>query len=435
MDARRFRVRLALMLALLAAAVAVHLGCRRPPPAANEGRGDGDVTILPESSRRALDSLPYATWSRVSAEEARRVGVTRLDPQRVSPGLNLVVSRADSEVELLDLEGETVHTWRRRELAGDWHHAHLCRDGDLLVVVKDRRLARLDWDSNLLWDREARVHHDVAEAADGNLFALSRADAILESPAGDLPVLDDRLLILSASGEVVDELSLGPFLQSQLPASVLSALERWEIGRSLVPKIARSSRPSAFLVRENSPGDLYHTNSVQIVPRTVPGFAAQGDLLIAVRNLNLVATVDLDNRVLGWQWGPGRLVGPHHPTLVDNGHLLIFDNGDRTRPYSRVLELDPQSGEVVWQFIGEPPERFFSSWGGSAQRLPNGNTLITDTDSGHVIERTPDGEVVWEYFSAIRGDREREALYRVTRIADSGSSAPLAELLRTDAPR
>jgi hypothetical protein len=45
---------------------------------------------------------------------------------------------------------------------------------------------------------------------------------------------------------------------------------------------------------------------------------------------------------------------------------------------------------------GDP--KFFSAFISSAQRLPNGNTLITEGKNNRIFEVTVDGEVVWEYF-------------------------------------
>ena len=71
-----------------------------------------------------------------------------------------------------------------------------------------------------------------------------------------------------------------------------------------------------------------------------------------------------------------------------------------------MLELDPLTLEVVWQFtaldqgIREGEEsRFYSRYESGAQRLPNGNTLITESRHGRIIEVTPKCEIVWEYIS------------------------------------
>ena len=78
----------------------------------------------------------------------------------------------------------------------------------------------------------------------------------------------------------------------------------------------------------------------------------------------------------------------------------MFDNG-LARNWSRVVELDPASGEIVWEFRGDPQTSFHTAICGAAQRLPNGNTLITDSDSARVIEVAGDGEIVWEFRSPL----------------------------------
>jgi hypothetical protein len=60
---------------------------------------------------------------------------------------------------------------------------------------------------------------------------------------------------------------------------------------------------------------------------------------------------------------------------------------------------------------------------GAATRLPNGNTLATESDRGRAIEVTPDGDTVWEYLNPKRaGDRGElvATLFEMIRLpADS----------------
>ena len=46
-----------------------------------------------------------------------------------------------------------------------------------------------------------------------------------------------------------------------------------------------------------------------------------------------------------------------------------------------------------------PPFSLYTLMGGCVDRLPNGNTLITETAKGHFLEVTPDKKVVWEYIN------------------------------------
>ena len=81
------------------------------------------------------------------------------------------------------------------------------------------------------------------------------------------------------------------------------------------------------------------------------------------------------------------------------------------RDYSRVLEIDPVAMKIVWQYT--PTEagflapmdsnRFYSPFISGMQRLPNGNTLITEGSDGRVFEVTPDHKIVWEFVSPYKG--------------------------------
>jgi hypothetical protein len=77
------------------------------------------------------------------------------------------------------------------------------------------------------------------------------------------------------------------------------------------------------------------------------------------------------------------------------------DNGshrfDNSYPYSRVLEIDVPSKEIVWKYQERRVSDFFSPRISNAQRRPNGNTLINDGWFGRFFEVTAKGEVVWEY--------------------------------------
>ena len=66
---------------------------------------------------------------------------------------------------------------------------------------------------------------------------------------------------------------------------------------------------------------------------------------------------------------------------------------------SRVLELDPLTLEPVLEYSGSPEEPFFSSLMGTVQRLPGGNTLITESDFGRAFEVDAAGRIVWEFDS------------------------------------
>ena len=131
--------------------------------------------------------------------------------------------------------------------------------------------------------------------------------------------------------------------------------------------------------------------------------SSKGDagFLISFRILNTVALADRATGEFRWKWGPGQISHQHNPTLLGNGHVLLLDNGAHRRglSYSRVIEVNPDTNEIVWEYRGKPMNSFFTHFTGGAQRLANGNTLITEGANGRLFEVTPNCEVVWEYIS------------------------------------
>jgi hypothetical protein len=95
------------------------------------------------------------------------------------------------------------------------------------------------------------------------------------------------------------------------------------------------------------------------------------------------------------------------------------------RDYSRVLEFDPTTLKTVWQYTPieagfiKPVDlnRFYSPFISSAQRLPNGNTLIVEGSGGRIFEVTPEHETVWEYISPYWGQlMQINMVYRAYRV-------------------
>jgi outer membrane protein assembly factor BamB len=103
--------------------------------------------------------------------------------------------------------------------------------------------------------------------------------------------------------------------------------------------------------------------------------------------------------------------------MLESGNLLIYDNGVRNR-MTRIIELDPASGEIVWSYPSPPRRDFYSMRRGSNQRLPNGNTLIAESEKGHVIEVTPEGDIVWEFWNPELMGKRRKRIYRFMRMAE-----------------
>lgn len=329
-----------------------------------------------------------------------------------------------SEAFLIDMRGELVHRWQTpvwqtrlyEPGATDAHDKvhnfkpafyglHLHAEGSLLAVshgappVGGCRLAKLDKNSNILWQLEAPIHHDIDVTDDGAIYAIEM-EALETMPSGlkhiPAPRRADRLVVFSPDGKPLrPPLSIIEAIRNSPYAMLLTQLG----ARPVDQRHPAQGDTDAAAFAPLPPGfDLLHTNFVRVLrselaPR-FPAFKA-GQVLISMRQLNTIAVLDLDARSVVWAAsGPWR--AQHDPQFLDNGHLLVFDNrGGPTG--SRVLEYDPQTQACPWWFpdVDGPP--FYTADRGMAQRLPNGNTLVVDSEGGEVLEVTPNREVVWSY--------------------------------------
>ena len=169
-------------------------------------------------------------------------------------------------------------------------------------------------------------------------------------------------------------------------------------------------------------------------------------MIFCSRESSLIAIVARDGSVV-WQLGPDysaspetrairQIIGQHNVHFIPKGlpgagNILVFDNGGQSgygkpssialdgrgiyaRATSRVLEIDPVKLKLVWSYTSPT---FFATNISGAQRLPNGNTLITEGPGGRIFEVTNAGAIVWEYiFPIFGGDRQANSVYRAYRL-------------------
>jgi hypothetical protein len=235
-----------------------------------------------------------------------------------------------------------------------------------------------------LWVRCESYHHDLDEK--GRIFALKADFEVVSLQSRRQRVLVDFVEILDADGKTSKMISL-PTAAATGPHD------------SLLGRISRS--------------DVFHTNTISVLsgPGTRDsGPFRTGNLLVSMRNIDAIATLDADAGSIRWAL-TGSFRAPHEPSLLESGRILLFDNLGRDGR-SRIVEIDPSTGETGWTYPGDGGD-LYSSICGTTQRLANGNTLITESTAGRAIEVTPDGEVVWEFRSPHRVDRQGEVLVAI----------------------
>lgn len=366
---------------------------------------DRDLT---EEQREEIERLETMAYLSGSSPAGDRSGVTVHDPERAWDGWNLVVSGHAAWAGLMDMNGNVVHEWQHafRRVWPDnsisdeaegihhWRHVHLYENGDLLAMFDGLGLIKLDRDSNLLWSRPRGYHHDLEVVDGGGIYILEQKAHVVPRWSPEDPLLENYVTVLDSDGNVERRVSLLDAFEN----SPYSPTLRWA--------------PTA--------GDPFHSNSIELLDGRLadrsPAFRA-GNVLVSIRELDTIAVVDLDAEAIVWA-ASGQWRRQHDATVLAKGRMLLFDNKHGPGS-SEVLEFDPFSQAVTWSYAGSGDRPFYSETCGTNQRLPNGNTLITESDRGRAFEVTRDGTIVWEYLNPHRAGEEGElvaTLFDVVRL-------------------
>ncbi len=364
--------------------------------------GEGALTEEQIAEFERLKSIGYLSGSTEPPEVS---GVTVHDHSRTEDGLNLYTSGHIANAILMDMDGEVLHTWsfpfidawragpggelpKSSKASGFWRRVHLFGNGDLLAVFDGHGLIKIDRDSNLIWARFGGFHHDMDVLDDGRIYTLLREPRIVPRVNPEHPILEEFVVILDADGNELQRVSQ------------LEAIERSDFAGLLEGMADR--------------GDVFHTNTIEVLDgrlaSKVPGFE-RGNVLISIRELDNIAVIDMDEGLVVWGT-EGPWLKQHQPTVLDGGHMLIFDNGG-SRGASRIIEFDPATKQITWVYRGGEGTPFHSERCGSNVRLPGGNTLISETDRGRAFEVTPAGDIVWEYVNPARAGENGEFIASV----------------------
>jgi hypothetical protein len=160
-------------------------------------------------------------------------------------------------------------------------------------------------------------------------------------------------------------------------------------------------------------------------------FDHDGNYLVSYRNMGEITKIDARSGAIIWRLGgrnnqftfrndpQGGFSAQHSVRVMDNGNILLYDNGTRhTPPETRAVEyrLDPaaKTADMVWEFRHDPP--YYVPYTGSVQRLANGNTVIGYSNRGIVTEVDPQRRVVWEGTVMLDSTRSGD-FYRAIKIA------------------
>jgi hypothetical protein len=351
-----------------------------------------------------------------NAIRRRGTGLRGLDEARACPGLTLFAPMGDTAVHLIDLRGTIVHTWHMPYRPG--LYGYLTERGTLFFngqipnatflgkqPFMGGAVTEVDWNGKVLWElRRPDHHHDARLLRNGNVILLCGRELpaeIVKRVRGGRPGTEvdgktmwaDVLVEATTDGKVVWEWSTWEHLdpETDVMTEVQGTREEWT-----------------------------HANSVFEEP--------DGNLLVSFRNISTVIRIERSSGKIVWKLGAPPLGGQHAPYRLENGNILMFDNGphrlDHTFPYSRAIEVNSATKEIVWKYQEAREWNFFSPRISNAMRLPNGNTLINEGSFGRFFEVTREGDVVWEYVNpyfgppALAVKLQQNNVFRVYRYSD-----------------
>ncbi|WP_432630100.1 aryl-sulfate sulfotransferase [Brotaphodocola sp.] len=406
------------------------------------------------------------------------MGTTIYDPEKAWSGYTLMQCQGIGAV-LVDMNGNVKKVWKdvqgfpNKLLPGGYLMGSLGLRDPKFGYQDQTDVVEVDWDGKVVWkfDKKelvdddgdkrwiARQHHDYqregnpvgyyvpgmeAKTESGNTLILCHED-VYNKKISEHRLLDDVFIEVDWEGNIVWEWHANKHFN--------------ELGFSEIAKNVLARNPN---IHENGGGqsDWMHINSMSVLGPNK--WYDAGDerfnpenIIWDAREANIMAIISKKTGKIVWKIGPdfteskelriiGQIIGQHHCHMIPKGlpgegNILLFDNGGWAgygmpsrcsrdggkadlRDHSRVLEIDPTTLEVVWEFSGRTfggmmgivaDSKFYSPLISSAQRLPNGNTLICEGCYMRMFEVTPDKEVVWEFIAPFKG--MREMVYRAYR--------------------
>ncbi len=318
----------------------------------------------------------------------RPIGLTYCDENQAFAGYTLFCSVRGHHATLIDFSGAVVHQWHHPE---GIQHVKLLANGNLLIQTLPPAdaggaeriggsvgaLIELDWEGNEVWlHRDVLMHHDYQRLPNGNHLYLAW---------DKLPAAINARVIGGFKHDKDPDVMWGDLVKEITADGKL--VRQWNSWEHLSVDVDH-------ICPLESRKEWTHANSLELT--------RDGDWLISFRLTNTIAIVDARTGAIKWRWGANELSHQHHASCLPNGNILLFDNGCHRRAapsYSRVVEVNPATNEIVWSHNDPTLVAFYSFMVSGCERLPNGNTLITEGASGRLFEVTHDHEVVWEYIS------------------------------------
>ena len=353
-----------------------------------------NIKKTPKPEADKLLSLTYINWAYEYAN-ASQMSVTVYEKDLSFEGYTLFQDI------LIDMQGNVV--WNITELKKSLFTPAFLDNIIIALDLNRTKVFAFNKNMSILWERNLTTHHDYTITPSGDILFISSS---VKNYNGYMVEFDD-IYKISKKGEIIDFYSTYDSLsdlQNYHPKTPLDNYSSREI-------LLESAHTGTSLDGEF---DYYHTNFVQEIPNNqldkIDRRFQRGNLLLSLRTVRTIVIIDKDTHKIVWSYNLKKHEANHAPQMLESGNILFFENGDEYRNFSRIIELNPITSEIEWEYTENPKEKFYSIVRGYAQRLKNGNTLIVESARGRVFEVTKNKKIVWEWYNPSLNDLNKRAV-------------------------
>ncbi len=372
-------------------------------------------------------------------------------PNKVYPGGHLLTTiypsydqagQGENTVAVLDFKGTPIRQFNKL------NQTKTPSKGMPLGADGTAWISRQHHDMQLEGDPVGYYAPGTKAKLDGKMLILAHRTVVAPKITEKMQLQDDRIIVIDKDGKIVFDWAAADHIDE-----FKNMLTDPDVKRRLNNAEAELGNPKPG--PEFNGFDWFHINCASWLGPNKNFDAGDqrfhpDNIIADSRETSHLFIIDRNTGAIVWQVAPpftgedaelGPIFGVHHTHMIPKGlpgegNIMIFDNGGTTayhkqllpRYYSRVVEFDPVTKKKVWEYSAEVHQKaprkwqllgdnfFFSAFISSAQRLPNGNTLICEGSKNRIFEVTTAGDIVWEYVSPYAENIPMPITYRAYRV-------------------